>query len=119
MSTTKPDSETGWSKEWPKVTGYYWRRINDHDYPSLVRIVGDTCRFSDGSSEGRYECYEFVGPLSPSDFEQLLRLRKVAALTLKVLDDADYGLDVYSLAPNLRSAAKALREALTHTGEQS
>jgi hypothetical protein len=63
MST---ESETGWSKEWPGESGYYWRRINEHDYPSLVRIVGESCRFTDGSSEGRYECYEFLGPLTPA-----------------------------------------------------
>lgn len=49
---------------------------------------------------------------TPADTEQLVGLRRVAELTLKVLDDADYGLDVYALAPNLKSAAKALRNAL-------
>lgn len=78
------ETETGWKKDWPTVTGYYWRRINASDLPTLVRIIGDTCRFTDGSSEGRYECYEFLGPLAATDFEQLARLRewKESAMTL-------------------------------------
>lgn len=39
-------------------------------------------------------------------------LRRAAQSLLDVIDNADYGLDVYSLAPNLRTAAKKLAAAL-------
>ena len=128
--TTKPDSDSRWGKEFPQVEGFYFARRTQTNAPGLTII--QVWQYEDEWYAYRFanqndieaedfirSLYEYLGPLSPSDFEQLIRLRKVAALTLKMLDDADYGLDVYSLAPNLRSAAKALREALTHTGEQS
>lgn len=49
---------------------------------------------------------------SPSDAAQLVELRRAAQSLLDVIDNADYGLDVYSLAPNLRTAAKKLAAVL-------
>lgn len=114
-TTTKPDGETGWSKEWPTVDDYYFRRINQWDIPSLVRIVGDTCRFTDGSSEGRHECYEFLGPVTASDFEQLIRLREIASRAVDVLNvvNAHMKLDY------AKQVADELREALAHKGGES
>lgn len=116
MSTT---TDNGWSKDWPVVTGYYWRRINKHDLPSLVRIVGDTCRFTDGSSEGRYECYEFLGPLQPEQFEQLAALRKAAKdvdEALQLIQGFDFALDSSAHGQEIRkraiTAIVALREAM-------
>lgn len=94
MST---ESESGWSREWPSITGYYWRRINEQDYPSLVRIVGDECRFTDGSHEGRYECYQFLGPLSPADTDQLVRLREAARDVVQMYGDAPMPREVAAL----------------------
>lgn len=76
-----------WSKQWPLINGYYWRRINQRDPPSLVRIIGDTCRFTDGSSEGRYECYAFLGPITPAQAEQFEALCKAGPTVEQCLEE--------------------------------
>lgn len=120
--STKSDTDTGWKREWPTVNDYYFRRINERDIPSLVRIVGDTCRFSDGSSEGRYDCYEFLGPVTASAFEQLIRLRAAGQDAIETIQKLVNVLDLKTqrgMAIDADRVASALNEALVHTGEQS
>lgn len=124
MSTTKVIAETGWTDKYPYKSGagdeyYFVDRKDRNDVVIMSFSMGIAWLNGISYEPAELRSHLFLGPLSPDDFEQLIRLRKVADLTLKVLDDADHGLDVYSLAPSLRSAAKALREALAHKGEQS
>lgn len=127
MSTTKPDTDTGWAKGWPE-NGNYWRRSDPSDAPQLVRIQGAAYRLLEKGTYGLRgehinsgmaaqirdpESYEYLGPISPDDFEQLLRLReKATALLEHIFSQSASHEDVVS-------AATALREALGHTGEQS
>lgn len=83
--STKPDTETGWSKEFPTIDGHYWVRFIGYGSPTeaeLRTVVGHECRteFSvfTGSPGSPCNEWEFLGPIFPSNFEQLLRLRKIA-----------------------------------------
>lgn len=128
MSTTKPDTDTGWSKEFPTVDGDYLCRINEHDLSPV------SFRFENGAIY-EYGCgknlrsdyhhygakYEFLGPLTWRDFEQLIRLRSVA---LNALIWMEWWRDPTTTAypdglPPMSEIIAALREALAHTGEQS
>lgn len=51
-------------------------------------------------------------PISDAEDERYAKLRAACEAALKAMDKADYGLDVYALAPNLKRAAEQLREAL-------
>lgn len=121
---TKPDSETGWTKDDPKVDGVYWWRAdaNDPD-PDLHSVVNG--RFYE---VGMSQCTvvenfggEWLGPVSPSDFEQLLRLRETALNALIWMDWwKDPTVSAYPDGlPPMSEIITALREVLAHTGEQS
>lgn len=80
MSTTKPDTETGWTKEFPAIDGYYWMRFAPDDRcPMPVRYDNGYMHEIGVADDMRWvrdtEKAEFL-PASPSDFEQLIRLRK-------------------------------------------
>ena len=123
MSTTKPDSDTEWSREDPKVDGVYWWRAdaNDPD-PDIHSVVAG--RFYE---VGMSQCTavenfggEWLGPISPSDFEQLLRLRKTAS---EARDWFAWWVESTEAAPPLGTKGAndilaAFRETLAHTGEQ-
>lgn len=123
MAAQNAENE-GWTKDIPRkgdwyVSGWYFQRrlsnhaqrvveINQHGYiwhgdNPTTQFVIDLRETGD---------YEWLGPISPSDATQLVELRKAAQSLLDVIDNADYGLDVYSLAPNLRTAAKKLAAVL-------
>lgn len=123
--------ETGWTKEFPTVSGIYWAR-----WPSsvsvntfIVEVIGRKFYMTGRSlicpnSETPYPD-EWLGPISPADFEQLIRLRTVAAQTVIALDATvvDEPKSTNGLAfqqyehfdvqlKSLRNAANALRGAL-------
>ena len=132
MSTTKPDTNTGWGKEWPANTdikdAYYFAR---RDSSKDVAVVA----FAAGMMWLNGVCYQssevahdlrFLGPLRPEDFEQLLRLRKAANdadEALQLIQGFDFQLDSSAHGKEIRrraiEAIAALREALANTGEQS
>lgn len=147
MSTTKPDGETVWTTGWPE-TGDYYRRANKDAKPELVRIKGDSYRLMTGTNGFRGEVrlmrlaakaqepetYEYLGPISPSDFEQLVRLRESLELAEQRLADNERWWSQEEIAiqvpESYRQAFKAraqvtrntldqVREALAHKGEQS
>ena len=124
MPTTKPDTERGWTKEFPATSGIYWAR-----WPSsvtvntfIVEVIGKRFYMTGRSlicpnHETPYPA-EWRGPISPSDFEQLTRLRAVAATVLKYLDQQS-GRD-YPFNKEPQSLARALSVALAQrTGEKS
>lgn len=69
-----------------------------------------------GITHAKPEFVDFIMECPPAAvlalLEQFDALRKAANDLLSAMDRADYGLDVYSLAPNLKAAANALRKAL-------
>ena len=152
--STKPDSDTGWSKEFPQVEGFYFARRTQTNVPGLTVI--QVWQYEDEWFAYRFanqddieakdfvrSLYEYLGPLSPSDFEQLIRLQKVAAKAqaflgaintdiqteprprceiLEISESAgDGGSYNHALLDTveLMETVSALREALTHTGERS
>lgn len=113
--STKPDSDTGWTAS--PAQGFYWWRLDANDPPDPVLVENG---LAEGKSISVYGG-EFLGPISPDDFEQLIQLRNAA-------QDAERFLAWWCEAtvPNppkgVRGAKKtlaALREALAHKGEQS
>ena len=75
MPTTKPDPETGWTTERPQVDGdyfYRWRGQRTIYSIALGKIWG---ALSGTEQHPPLEGAEWLGPFTPSDFEQLIRLR--------------------------------------------
>ena len=117
--STKPDSDTGWIKEFPTTDGDYFCRINEHDLSPV------SFRFENGAIY-EYGCgknlrsdyhhhaagYEFLGPFTWRDLEQLIRLRLAASDALTYLEDTGESCRTSDLIA-------ALREALAHTGGES
>lgn len=80
------ENETGWSKHFPKAQGWYWVRSGPIGLPvaveffpalmdrrqPMVRYPGKSGFMVAVAEEGKPE---WLGPISPSDFEQLTRLR--------------------------------------------
>lgn len=120
--TTKPDTDTGWSKGLPDVEGDYFSRVDEYDkQPTLIRIQdGVLYEIGQGGNLRREYAaevdYEYLGPFTSSDFEQLLRLR--AEVSFALVNAHQWVLSDWQnwLANHL---IPLTREALTHTGEQS
>lgn len=79
MPIAKPDSETVWTKEFPHKIGFYWCRTEQYrelpaefDGRSVSTLYG--VRLFADDVLGLQP--EFLGPISPSDFEELIRLRE-------------------------------------------
>lgn len=79
-------SEAKWSKEFPKVEGVYWARRTqtNRSEPQAIRVwdyEGDwyAYRFGDGrdieADDFIKSMYEYLGPVTPADVEQLIDLR--------------------------------------------
>lgn len=134
MSTTKP-TETGWSKEFPTADGDYLCRINEHDLsPVSFRLEnGAIYEYGRGKnlrSDYHHNArgYEFLGPFSASDFEQLLRLRKQVETLANALKETAFSYHVeaehkegFAACRNTycATACQMFNERLAHTGEQS
>ena len=104
-----------WSKDDPKTDGVYWWRADRLDFEPDIHsvVVGRFYQIGEmHSCEVEGFGGEWLGPVAPEQAEQFDALRKAATGLLAAIDRADYGVDVYSLAPNLRPAATALRRAL-------
>lgn len=126
---TKSDSDRGWSKEFPTVNGFYWVRTEQYrelpaefDGRSISALYGLRL-FADDLPR---LLPEYLGPISPSDFEQLLRLRKAgrdADEALRLIQGYGFQLDNSAHGQEIRrraiEAIEALREALAPKGEQS
>lgn len=117
MPTTKPDTDTGWSTAKPEHDGYYWWRFDVAD-PAAPSEIRDG-RVYDFQARGSVLLEtldgEWLGPISPSDFEQLLRLREAAEAALLHLQGCGYKTNQQVQ----EQLIAALREALGHKGGQS
>ena len=124
MSTTKPDSETGWTDEFPEVEEkFYWMRHKQNHADINVGLLRDrTLLLAEGTthSKSRRRDFEYL-PASPSDFEQLLRLRKAARNAMKWMSwwVESEGADIPDGVPSTPEILAALREALANTGGES
>lgn len=70
--------EANWSNTAPTVDGVYWWRFGaDDDEPEAHRVIAGVGYYAGTDPPepiGNYDG-EWLGPISPSDFEQLVRLR--------------------------------------------
>lgn len=129
MSTTKPDTDTGWSDKYPHKSGagdeyYFVRRKDRNDVVIMGFSMGKAWLNGVSYEPTEMRSHLFLGPISPSDFEQLLRLRRAA--TLYAIPYEALLMDSESrrwIAPEvwtaIENAVAALREALARTGEKS
>ena len=71
LDSVKPKSHQRWTREKPKVDGYYWQStVGDHKHAVMVLIDrGQVLRpgTADSSSLDTFEASEFYGPLSPPE----------------------------------------------------
>jgi hypothetical protein len=82
--TTKPSTTTHtrerWGKEWPRENGFYWSRDHEADMNILlVEVHGNRLTICGGNGRNvkeAFEATEFLGPITPSDTEQVIRLRE-------------------------------------------
>lgn len=104
-------TETGWTDS--PTQGVYWWRLGANDTPDPVRIKNG---FAEGKLISVYGG-EFLGPISPSDFEQLTRLREIAKQFVVAYEGKEHQL---GNGQALRSFLQ-LREALAQprTGGES
>lgn len=115
---TKPN-ETGWTTADPKVDGVYWWRADESDNDPDIHFVQGESFYQVGFASSEFTAKfggEWFGPISPSDFEQLIRLRKAVSDALEWIEAS---LDYDDVAMDGSRVMTALREALANTGEQS
>ena len=122
MSTTKPDTETGW-KKFPRADGYYWWAISGE--VRLLEVIHSSKEaWTEGDDTNQWDkAYhwtgKFLGPISPSDFEQLLRLRDWKESAMTLLPRYDGIAETFggklgsSKIDNLERGVKRLRKAVT------
>lgn len=109
-------TETGWTKDWPvDADAFYWKRDSlgrYRDLPAHVdhdRVIGlfDHSYTPRGDIEGDIE---LLGPISPSDFEQLTRLREAS---LKLIQRFEREYQEYGTVEEF-SEVRAVRNALNN-----
>lgn len=126
-------ADTAWTKGVPTRYGWYFTRIEGKEFISDEIVVW--VEHGGVRHEGRFfpadhkwlKCREYLGPISPSDFEQLMQLRKAAGdadEALHLIQGFDFQLDGSAHGQEIRrraiEAINALREALAQrpTGEK-
>lgn len=127
--STKPDSATGWSNKFTSAIGYYFVRERGEDPAdaSIIEYQGSERAYISGADDNFYKewssgRFEFLGPFTASDFEQLIRLRKVGRDALATIQKLINVLDLKTqrgMAIDADNVASALREALANTGDES
>ena len=85
MSTTK--SETGWSDSLPRINGWYWTRKSSLPRMDVLHVVRSQVAFgamwlNPVKDPAFFENRVWLGPITPTDAEQLVRLRG----TMKQID---------------------------------
>jgi hypothetical protein len=86
--TTKPSTTTQtrelepqqWRDEFPTIEGaFYWARHKlNHEDLDVGSLLNGSLYFTYGgpTSKSRRRDYEYLGPIAPSDTEQVIRLRE-------------------------------------------
>lgn len=115
-----------WTKEGPKIDGVYWWRWPQNGQQIVFEVYGGKV-FLGMQEQHPPTDGEWLGPIAPSDFEQLTRLRewKESAMTLLARYDSiaeTFGGKLgSSKVDNLEQGVNQLRAELAqrHTGEKS
>lgn len=81
------NSETGWSKEFPSHGSWFFLRHAPDAEPELHQLTGGRAWME--SFGIVRDTTEFLGPITASDFDQLMRLRKQASLFDEVVRDLE------------------------------
>lgn len=112
----KPDTETGWTKEYPSLAhgSWFWLRHAADAKPELHQLTGGRSWME--SFGIVRDTTEFLGPVSPDDLEQLARLRKALPDLIgrfereyRELTDGQYG--TVEDFPEVRAIRTVLRGA--------
>lgn len=107
------ETETGWTKEWPTVDGVYWYRLDSASVADVVEVCrGDVYYAGDGVgvSVRNHDGGEWLGPISPSDAEQLIELRTLLRDIQAVLlgPDGPNGSDLFALPITIEERIRVL-----------
>lgn len=97
LEEVKEEKSSGWSKEFPKVQGSYWaRRLQTgQPEPKVIEVccdAGEWFAYRAGNARDIDPAkfieseYEFLGPISPSDTEELFKLREAAENALTFME---------------------------------
>lgn len=113
--STKPDTDTGWSKEAGDLVSR--TAVNKILYDGY-RDHLHHCTNSVNAAQFVHGLQKAVTALPSSDFEQLIRLRKAANDAL-IFMRRWFGEHAPRQLPGDQELITALREALAPTGEQS
>lgn len=121
-------TETGWTKSFPSQVGNYWFHTDDNE-PMVIEISGggipggapvpfrvyEFGMSEDGVSKATFQRThrhaEFLGPISPSDTEQLMELRRAGERALNWLEWLRNPLDEGD-AQSIAEVINQLRAAL-------
>lgn len=79
-------ASTEWLTELPTKNGVYWYRFDAKSRPDIVQIHDKDVYYTGdgiGLTLAHHTGGQFLGPVSPSDAEQLAELRRVAQSTLE------------------------------------
>lgn len=116
MSTT---TDKGWDKEFPTTDGDYLCRINEHDLSPVSFRLENGAIYEYGCGKNlrsdyyhHANGYEFLGPFTWKDFEQLAALRKAASESIKAAEFALTTPGFIRGRDEMAKAVAALREAL-------
>lgn len=104
-------AETGWGK--PTTDGVYWWRLSTDDTPDPVTVRGDFAYDTGYPEPTSTSLGEFLGPISPSDAEQLMELQRLA---MKLIEAAQFSLSTPGFIrgrDELHKHSEALRAVLT------
>lgn len=123
----KADRETeqgvrssGWIKAVPQGDGVYFSRLDEYDKePTPIRVEG-AALYEFGCEENlrrvhEQEEWEYLGPVSPSDTEELFRLRAEVAAQKRLLKvSQDLLIDVLDSRAAQRFSAIGLSRMKSH-----
>ena len=111
MSTT----ENGWTQQLPTANGIYWYQIDAESTPDVVQIHNRDVYYTGEAGATSLTSHvggQWLGPISPSDFQQLAALREVGD---KVVQAVEFALTTPGMIRGrnlLEVTVAALREAL-------
>lgn len=114
------ETKTRWTGLFPQVDGYYWMRLDaDDTVPTIIRYEARQLYEVGNADDIRWNSYlqsaQFLGPVSHSDAEQLIELRRISGLALSTLRRLIGTLDSGSqrgMAQDAESIANRLHAAL-------
>lgn len=115
-----PEVASTWSKQWPKIEGWYW--VQDYYQRPEVFWFAKGTASETGSEHGfapdELAHCEFLGPITPADFEEIVQLREQRDSLLAAVKRAETDFDILITRgdiadePRAHETLKILRAAL-------